>query len=291
MDNYLVRALSNDKSFRAFALKATDVIAEVQERHDTWSSSTVALGRTMLGALLLGANLKGNDKLTVKVAGNGSGGMIVVDADAKGNVKGYIDNPHVDLRKTSTNEVIVNQATGNRGMFAVIKDMGLKDTYSGQVPFVSGEIGEEFTYYLTESEQTPSSVGLNVKLDEEQRVRVAGGFLVQVMPGAQEESIQKLEQTLQQLPAISDILMTGTPEDLLDAIFGADAYKTLDKMPVQFFCNCSKERFGAGLVTLGKEELNAIIEEDGKAEVVCHFCGEKYQFTKEELISLRENAK
>jgi len=291
MENYLLRALSKDKSFRAFALSAKDAVAEAQERHDTWSSSTVALGRTMLGAVLLGANLKGNDKITVKVSGNGSGGLIVVDSDAKGNVKGFIQNPHVDLRKTSTGEVYVTQATGNQGVFAVIKDMGLKEPYSGQIPFVSGEIAEEFTYYLTESEQTPSSVGLSVHLDEEQRVQTAGGFMVQVMPGATDEAIAELESRLQAMPSIAEILETGKPEDLLDTIFGKDEYKTLDQMSVQFHCDCSKEKFGKGIITLGSQEIQAMIDEDHQAEAVCHFCGEKYLFNEEELKELLEESK
>ncbi|MDR2834258.1 MAG: Hsp33 family molecular chaperone HslO [Streptococcaceae bacterium] len=291
MENYLLRAISTDGSFRAFALTAKDVIAEAQERHDTWSSSTVALGRMMLGGLLMGANLKGNDKYTIKMSGNGNGGLIVVDANAYGDVKGFIQNPHVDLRKTSTGEVYVTQATGNQGVFAVIKDMGLREPYAGQIPFVSGEVAEEFTYYLTESEQTPSSVGLNVHLDDEQRVKLAGGFMVQVLPDANEDTIAKIEKNLQNMPAISQILEKNSAEGLLEAIFGKDEYKVLSKTPVQFKCDCSKEKFARGIISLGKEEIQAMINEDNQAEAVCQFCENKYQYSQTDLEELMKEAK
>ncbi|SJZ48327.1 molecular chaperone Hsp33 [Pilibacter termitis] len=286
MENYLVRAIYKDNSIRAFALKATDVIAEACIRHETWSASSVALGRLMLGTVLLGANLKGNDRITVKMQGNGSGGAIIAESNACGDVKGYIQNPNVDMKKTSTGEVIVVQATGNKGTFSVIKDMGLKTAYTGQIPFVTGEIGEEFTYYLTESEQIPSSVGVSVKLDEEDRVRQAGGFLVQVLPDAKSETIALIERRLQQMPAISEILKNGTPEDLLNHIFGEGDYKTFDKEEIRFHCDCSKDKFARGLKSIQKSELEEMIAQDHGCEAVCHFCNEKYQFSEEELKEL-----
>ncbi|MDR0921421.1 MAG: Hsp33 family molecular chaperone HslO [Lactobacillales bacterium] len=291
MEDYLVKSIYKDGLIRAFAVKATNVIAEAQERHDTWSSSTVALGRTMLGTMLLGANQKGEDKITVRINGNGSAGEILVDADAHGNVKGYISNPFVDLKRNDNGEVIVNQAVGNEGFLTVIKDMGLREPYAGQTPLISGEIAEDFTYYLTESEQIPSAVGLSVQLDAEDRVRVAGGFMVQVMPGATEETIQFIEERLQQLRAISELLTKdGKPEDLLDAIFGEGEYKALEQLPVQFHCDCSKEKFGRGIISLGVAEIHAIIEEDHGAEVVCQFCENKYQFSEEDLVALEKEA-
>jgi molecular chaperone Hsp33 len=289
-EDVLLTAITNDGFVRAYAVKATGVVEEAQARHETWSSSTVALGRTLIAGLLLGANQKGEDKITVKVQGNGAGGDIIVDANTHGEVKGYISNPKVDYKKTSTGEVIVNLATGSTGMFTVIKDMGLKEPYAGQVPFVTGEIGEELTYYLTESEQTPSAAGVSVGLDADDRAHVAGGFIVQLLPDATEEAISKLEANLQKLPAIADILDGGTPVDLLDGIFGKGEYKVLEETPVAFKCDCSKDRFGAAIITLGQGEIQAMIDEDHGAEAVCQFCNTKYQFTVEDLQGLLEEA-
>ena len=291
MEDYLVKALCYEGSLRAYAVCATNTISEAQKRHDTWSSSTAALGRTMVGALLLGATLKGEDKLTVKVQGNGPAGSIVVDSDGSGNTKGYIKNPHVSLTLNESGKIDVRGAVGTEGIFTVIKDLGLKETFSGQTPIVSGEIGEDFTYFMAVSEQIPSAIGLSVLVDTDEHVKAAGGFMIQVMPGADEKTIDFIEQRLQEVPMISRLIDEGeSPEGILERLLGKDEIEILEKMPVQFQCNCSKEKFGTAIIAVGLDEINAMIEEDHGAEAVCQFCGNKYHYSEEDLIELRDEA-
>ncbi|ALS37028.1 molecular chaperone Hsp33 [Enterococcus rotai] len=291
MEDYLVKALCYEGSIRAYAVCATNTISEAQKRHDTWSSSTAALGRTMVGALLLGATLKGEDKLTVKVQGNGPAGSIVVDSDGSGNTKGYIKNPHVSLTLNESGKIDVRGAVGTEGIFTVIKDLGLKETFSGQTPIVSGEIGEDFTYFMAVSEQIPSAIGLSVLVDTDESVKAAGGFMIQVMPGADEKTIDFIEQRLQEVPMISRLIDEGeSPEGILERLLGKDEIEILEKMPVQFNCNCSKEKFGTAIIAVGLDEINAMIEEDHGAEAVCQFCGNKYHYSEEDLIELRDEA-
>lgn len=291
MEDYLVKALCYDGQIRAYAVNATNTISEAQKRHDTWSSSTAALGRTMVGALLLGATLKGTDKMTVKVQGNGPAGAIVVDSDGSGNTKGYIKNPHVSLKLNSSGKIDVRGAVGTDGIFTVIKDLGLKETFSGQTPIVSGEIGEDFTYFLAVSEQIPSAVGLSVLVDTDETVKAAGGFMIQVMPGADESTIDFIEQKLQEVPLVSRLLEEGeAPEQILERILGKDKVEILEKMPVQFKCDCSKEKFGTAIIAVGLDEINAMIEEDHGAEAVCQFCGNKYNYSESDLEALRDEA-
>lgn len=291
MEDYLVKALCYEGSIRAYAVCATNTISEAQKRHDTWSSSTAALGRTMVGALLLGATLKGEDKLTVKVQGNGPAGSIVVDSDGSGNTKGYIKNPHVSLTLNESGKIDVRGTVGTEGIFTVIKDLGLKETFSGQTPIVSGEIGEDFTYFMAVSEQIPSAIGLSVLVDTDESVKAAGGFMIQVMPGADEKTIDFIEQRLQEVPMISRLIDEGeSPEGILERLLGKDEIEILEKMPVQFKCNCSKEKFGTAIIAVGLDEINAMIEEDHGAEAVCQFCGNKYHYSEEDLIELRDEA-
>ncbi|OTN88346.1 chaperonin [Enterococcus sp. 7E2_DIV0204] len=291
MEDYLVKALCYEGSIRAYAVCATNTISEAQKRHDTWSSSTAALGRTMVGALLLGATLKGEDKLTVKVQGNGPAGSIVVDSDGSGNTKGYIKNPHVSLTLNESGKIDVRGAVGTEGIFTVIKDLGLKETFSGQTPIVSGEIGEDFTYFMAVSEQIPSAIGLSVLVDTDESVKAAGGFMIQVMPGADEKKIDFIEQRLQEVPMISRLIDEGeSPEGILERLLGKDEIEILEKMPVQFKCNCSKEKFGTAIIAVGLDEINAMIDEDHGAEAVCQFCGNKYHYSETDLIELRDEA-
>lgn len=291
MNDYLVKALCYQGSIRAYAIRATNTIAEAQKRHDTWSSSTAALGRTMVGALLLGATLKGEDKMTVKVQGNGPAGSIIVDSDGSGNTKGYLKNPHVSLTLNESGKIDVKGAVGTEGIFTVIKDLGLKETFSGQTPIISGEIGEDFTYFMAVSEQIPSAIGLSVLVNPDETVKAAGGFMIQVMPGADEATIDFIEKRLTQVPMVSKLLEEGnTPESILELLLGKGEVEILEKMPVQFKCTCSKEKFGTAIIAVGLDEINAMIEEDHGAEAVCQFCGNKYQYSEADLIALRDEA-
>lgn len=240
----------------------------------------------MIANQILAANQKGDSKITVKVIGDSSFGHIISVADTKGHVKGYIQNTGVDIKKTATGEVLVGPFMGN-GHFVTIIDYGTGNPYTSTTPLITGEIGEDFAYYLTESEQTPSAIGLNVLLDENDKVKVAGGFMVQVLPGASEEEIARYEKRLQEMPAISHLLASKNHVDaLLEAIYGDEPYKRLSEEPLSFQCDCSRERFEAALMTLPKADLQAMIDEDKGAEIVCQFCGTKYQFNENDLEAL-----
>ncbi|HFU4569255.1 TPA: Hsp33 family molecular chaperone HslO [Streptococcus pyogenes] len=282
----IIKSIAQSGSFRAYVLDSTETVALAQEKHNTLSSSTVALGRTLIANQILAANQKGDSKITVKVIGDSSFGHIISVADTKGHVKGYIQNTGVDIKKTATGEVLVGPFMGN-GHFVTIIDYGTGNPYTSTTPLITGEIGEDFAYYLTESEQTPSAIGLNVLLDENDKVKVAGGFMVQVLPGASEEEIARYEKRLQEMPAISHLLASKNHVDaLLEAIYGDEPYKRLSEEPLSFQCDCSRERFEAALITLPKADLQAMVDEDKGAEIVCQFCSTKYQFNESDLEAL-----
>ncbi|HEQ0932752.1 TPA: Hsp33 family molecular chaperone HslO [Streptococcus pyogenes] len=282
----IIKSIAQSGSFRAYVLDSTETVALAQEKHNTLSSSTVALGRTLIANQILAANQKGDSRITVKVIGDSSFGHIISVADTKGHVKGYIQNTGVDIKKTATGEVLVGPFMGN-GHFVTIIDYGTGNPYTSTTPLITGEIGEDFAYYLTESEQTPSAIGLNVLLDENDKVKVASGFMVQVLPGASEEEVARYEKRLQEMPAISHLLASKNHVDaLLEAIYGDEPYKRLSEEPLSFQCDCSRERFEAALMTLPKADLQAMIDEDKGAEIVCQFCGTKYQFNESDLEAI-----
>ncbi|MGE7920974.1 Hsp33 family molecular chaperone HslO [Viridibacillus sp. NPDC093762] len=284
MGDYLVRALGFNNSVRAFAVSTTETVGEAQRRHDTWPTTSAALGRTMTASVMMGAMLKGEDKITVKVEGNGPIGSMIVDANAQGEVRGYVTNPHVEFDLNPQGKLDVRRAVGTEGALTVVKDLGLRDFFSGQVPIVSGEIAEDFTYYFATSEQVPSSVGLGVLVNTDDSILAAGGFIIQLLPGVDDETITQIENQLSKIEPVSKMIQKGfTPEEILKAVLGEDNVQMLDTLPVKFECSCSKERFGAAIISLGEKEIRDMIEEDGKAEAHCHFCQEKYQYSKEEL--------
>lgn len=288
MSDYLVKALAYEGFVRAYAVNATETIAEAQRRHDTWNTSSAALGRTMIGALMLGATLKGEDKMTVKIEGNGPAGAMVVDSNGKGEVKGYIKNPHISLPLNEVGKIDVRGAVGTEGMFTVIKDLGLKEPFSGQTPIVSGEIGEDFTYYLAVSEQIPSAVGVSVLVDTDDSIKTAGGFMIQIMPGASDEIIDQIEVRLKETARISTLLDEGqTPEEILQKLLATDDVEFLETMSVQFKCDCSKEKFASAIITLGAEQIQELIDQDHGAEAVCAFCNNKYEYSEADLYELK----
>lgn len=279
----IIKSLAASGSFRAFVLDSTETVKTAQEKHKTLSSSTVALGRTLIANQIMAPNQKGDSKITVKVIGDSSFGHVISVADTKGHVKGYIQNTGVDIKKTATGEVVVGPFMGN-GHFVTIIDYGTGNPYTSTTPLISGEIGEDFAYYLTESEQTPSAVGLNVLLDDKDQVKVAGGFMVQVLPGASEEEIARYEKRLQEMPSIASLLESEDHiEALLSAIYGDEPYKRLSEEPLSFQCDCSKERFESALMTLPTSDLEEMIQEDHGAEIVCQFCQTTYTFNENDL--------
>lgn len=288
MSDYLVKGLAYDGQFRVYAVDATQAVAEAQRRHDSWHTASAALGRAMVGSLLVATTgLKGDQKMTVIINGNGPGGRIIADANGKGDIKAYITNPHVGLPLNGNGKLDVKGVVGTEGTLTVIKDLGLKEPFSGQVPLVSGELGEDFTYYMVNSEQIPSAIGLSVLVDTDDTIKVAGGFMIQVMPDASDAAISQIEKNLSEMPLISRLMEKGdTPEDVLERIIGKENIHYVEEMPVQFQCDCSHERFKDGLAAIGKDELKDMIAEDHGAEVVCQFCSEKYHFSEEELTEL-----
>lgn len=284
MNDYLVKALAFDGTIRAYAVRSTDAVGEVQRRHSIWPTATAALGRSMTAAVMMGAMLKGEDKLTIKIEGNGPIGPMIIDSNAYGEVRGYAANPQTHFDVNDQGKLDVRRAVGTEGMLTVVKDLGLRDFFTGQVPLVSGEIAEDFTEYFVVSEQVPSAVALGVLVNPDNTVKAAGGFIIQVMPGATDETITLLEERIATMKPISEMIDRGlTPEEILNEILGAKNVEILDQMAVAFKCNCSKERFGNAIIGLGEKEVREMIEEEGQAEANCHFCLESYIYPKEEL--------
>jgi molecular chaperone Hsp33 len=292
MSDYLVKALAYDGQVRAYAVKSTETVGEAQRRHDTWPTASAALGRSISAGVMMGAMLKGENKLTIKVEGGGPIGAILVDSNAKGEVRGYVSNPHVHFDLNEHGKLDVRRAVGTSGTLSVVKDIGMRDHFSGQVPIVSGELGEDFTYYFVTSEQVPSSVGVGVLVNPDNTILAAGGFILQLMPGTGDETITKIEERLSKIPPISKLIEKGlTPEEVLEEVLGKGEVKVLETMPISFKCQCSKERFSNAIISLGEKEIQEIIDEDQQAEAKCHFCNETYVFSDKELEELKEEAK
>lgn len=289
MKDYLIKATAYNGRIRAYAVTSTATVEEARRRQDTWATASAALGRTITIAAMMGAMLKGNDSNTIKIDGGGPIGAIVVDSNAKGHVRGYVTNPHVDFDLNENGKLDVAKAVGITGSLSIVRDLGLKDYFTGEVPIVSGEISEDFTYYYAKSEQIPSAVGAGVLVNPDHTILAAGGFIVQVMPGADEEVIARLEEQIQAFPAISKLIEEGnTPEEILERLFDGGDLKILETMPIEFRCRCSKERIGDAISGLGNDEIQNMIEEDKGASATCHFCNEYYQFTEEELKELKQ---
>jgi molecular chaperone Hsp33 len=292
MTDYLIKALAYDNQVRAYATRTTETISEAQKRHQTWPTASAALGRTMTAGVMLGSMLKGDAKLTIKVDGGGPIGVILVDSNSKGEVRGYVTNPQTHFDLNEKGKLDVARAVGTEGNLTIVKDLGLKEHFSGQVPIVSGELGEDFTYYLVTSEQVPSSVGVGVLVNPDNTILASGGFIIQLLPGTDDETITKIEKRLSQIEPISKLIQRGlTPEEILEEVLGQGNVKILEKQPIAFKCQCSKERIENAIVSLGADEIQEMIDEDGQAEAHCHFCNEVYLLTREDLEELKEEAK
>lgn len=289
MQDYMIRATALGGKVRAFAAITTSIVEELNRRHGTYPTAVAALGRTVTAGAMMGAMLKGQERLTIQVKGDGPLGQIVVDANAHGEVRGYVDNPHVDLPSNAQGKLDVAGAVGKEGFLYVLKDLGLKEPYRGSVPIVSGELAEDFTYYFAKSEQTPSAVALGVLVNTDYSVKAAGGFIIQLLPGLSDEEIAGIENELKAMPPITSLLDQGLElAAILEKVL--DQVQVMEEMPVHFRCKCSRDRVEQTLISLGANEIGQLIEEDGKAEVVCHFCNEAYQFNKEQLERILEHA-
>ena len=292
MADTLLKVLAFNDEVKAVAMVATDAIAEAQRRHDTWSSATAALGRTIIGTQLLASSLKGDERITVQVNGDGPGGKIMADANGRGEMRGYITNPHVSLELNDKGKLDVRGVVGTNGSITVIKDLNMREPFSGQVPIVDGELGMDFTYYLAVSEQINGAVGVSVLVNPDETVRAAGGFMIQLLPGASEATISEIERRISEIPMVSKLIeQQEQPRDVLNRLLGEENIRELEEMPVKFHCPCTRERFSAGLMSIGVDDLQHLIDEDHGAEVVCHFCGEKFHFDEAELQGLIDEIK
>ena len=292
MNDYIVRAVAADSQIRAFAAVTTETVETARKDHNTSPVATAALGRLLTGGAMMGVMMKGeNDILTLQIKGDGPINGITVTADSKGRVKGYAGNPQVLIPANSKGKLDVSGAVGN-GILNVIKDMGLKEPYSGQVALQTGEIAEDLTYYFAVSEQVPSAVGLGVLMNKDTTVRQAGGFIVQVMPFAEESTIAKLEQNVQKIQSVTTLLEQGhTPESLLEQVLEGFDIEINDTIPTEFYCNCDKNRVEKALISIGRKELNELIQEGKEVELNCHFCNTNYVFSVEELKEILRKCK
>lgn len=282
--DYIVRATAADHQLRAFAVTSKDIVEKAREIHNTSPVATAAIGRLLTAASIMGSMMKGEkDVLTLQIECGGPIGGITVTADSNADVKGYVNNPNVILPPNAQGKLDVSGALGP-GFLNVIKDIGLREPYNGQTHLVSGEIAEDLTYYFATSEQVPSSVGLGVLMDKDNHVRQAGGFIIQVMPDTDDEVIDKLEARLGEVHSVTEMLDKGmTPEDILNYVLEGMDVEILETVPTQYKCDCSFERVSKVIASLGKKELQEMIDDGKLVEVNCQFCGSHYKFDTEQL--------
>lgn len=291
MKDYIVRATAAGAQIRAFAAVTTELTEEARQRHGTSPVATAALGRLMTGAVMMGSMMKNpTDMLTIQIKCSGPIGGLTVTADSQGSVKGYVYEPEVML-PAKNGKLDVGGALG-QGVMTVIKDMGLKEPYSGQTILQTGEIAEDLTYYFATSEQVPSSVGLGVLMEKDNTVRCAGGFIVQVMPFIEDDVLNRLEQNIQNIRSVTSMLDNGhTPEEMLSQVLEGLDLEITDTMPAKFSCNCSKERIEKAIISVGKKEIQSMIDDGKEIEVKCHFCNTAYTYSVEELKELLKKSR
>ncbi len=291
MSDYIIRATAAQGQIRAFAATTKEMVEEARKAHNTSPVATAALGRLLTAGAMMGCDMKGEkDLLTLKIQGDGPIQGLMVTADSHGHVKGYAFNPEVMLPPNSQGKLDVGGSLG-LGVLSVIKDIGLKEPYVGQTILVTGEIAEDLTYYFATSEQVPSSVALGVLMNKDNTVCQAGGFIIQLLPGASEDMISQLEERLKEISSITTLLDQGnTPEMILEHFLGQFGLEINDSLPVDFYCNCTKERVEKALVSVGKKDIQEMIDDGKPIEVNCHFCNKNYEFTVEELESMLEKA-
>ena len=285
--DYIVRATAADSQIRAFAATTKEIVELARQYHNTSPVATAALGRLLTAGAMMGAMMKGEkDLLTLQVKGSGPLGGITVTADSAANVKGYVNNPEVLIHANKQGKLDVGGAVG-AGILNVIRDMGLKEPYVGQCELQTGEIGDDLTYYFATSEQVPSSVGVGVLMDKGNTVRQAGGFIIQLMPFTSDEVIDRLEAKLSEVESVTTMLDGGmTPEQILEELLGEFGLEINDTIPTQYHCNCSRERIEKALISIGKKDLQEMINDGEPIEVGCQFCDKKYQVTVDELKGL-----
>jgi molecular chaperone Hsp33 len=293
MSDYIVRATAANSQIRAFAITSRDLVEEARQAHNTSPVATAALGRLLTAGSMMGIMMKGEkDILTLQIKAGGPLGGVTVTADSKGNVKGYVKNPEVIIPANSIGKLDVASAVGV-GFLNVIKDMGMKEPYVGQTALQTSEIAEDLTYYFVTSEQVPSSVGLGVLMEHNNTVKQAGGFIIQLMPFAEEEVISKLEAKLAEVTSVTKLLDDGlTPEMILEKILGDfEDLQIMETIPTKFYCNCSKDRVTKAIISIGKKDIKEMINDGEEIEVNCHFCNTQYKFSVEDLKEIYNKSK
>ena len=291
MRDYIVRATAANNQIRAFAATTKETVEAARQAHNTSPVATAALGRLLTGGAMMGSMMKNDsDMLTIQIKGDGPIGGLTVTADSKGNVKGYVEHPEVMLPPNAQGKLDVAGALGI-GLISVIKDMGLKEPYVGQTILQTSEIAEDLTYYFATSEQVPSSVGLGVLMEHDNTVKQAGGFIVQLMPFVDDDVVDRLEANIKKISSVTSMLDKGmTPEEILEEVLDGFEVEVKDTMPAQFYCNCTKERVEKAIISIGKKDIQEMIEDGKPIEVNCHFCGKSYEFSVEELKTLIKKA-
>ena len=288
----IIRMMTGDGMVKAVAVTGKDMVERARQIHKTLPVATAALGRTLMAASMMGDMLKEKDgSVTLQIKGGGPLGAITAVSDSRGNPRGYLQNGQVDIPRKYQGKLDVGTAVGSSGSLTVMKDMGLKEPYIGSVQLVSGEIAEDITAYFVESEQVPTACALGVLVDKDQSVAAAGGYLVQLLPGADESVIQRMEESIARLGPVTDALHGGADAvQLLGRVLEGQEPELLERRPVAYKCYCSRERVSRAIISMGKEEMQNLIEEQGGAELTCQFCDKVYRFTKEDLQELLEEA-
>ena len=286
----IVRYITEDGSAFILAADTTDIAARAEQIHHTSAVTTAALGRLLTAAPMMGDMLKGaDDSVTLRLNGGGPAGSLIAVSDSKGNPRGYVQNPVVELPLNDKGKLDVRGAVGTDGYLYVMKDVGLKEPYVGQTAIVSGEIAEDIASYFVESEQIPTACGLGVLIERDQSVRAAGGYLIQLLPGADDAVIDKVERGIQQVGYVTHAFQEGvTPLELVQKVLGEFEVEVLETTPVEYRCYCSRERVSRALISLGKQELEDIVSEGKAFPVECQFCDTVYEFTPEDIKKLLE---
>ncbi|MDD3842433.1 MAG: Hsp33 family molecular chaperone HslO [Candidatus Izemoplasmatales bacterium] len=288
MKDYLVKAYAFDGFVRIYGAKTTDLVEEARLKHDTWPAATAALGRVLTASVIMGAMYKGDMELSIRIDGNGPLGGVVATTNALGEVRGYVGNPHVHM-STNANKLAVGAVVGKDGFIHVTKNLKVRDIYTSSAALQTGEIGDDFAYYFASSEQVPSSVGLGVLVNDDNSVKASGGFILQLLPGAQTFPglIEEIEKNINQLRPISDLIHDGfTPEMIINEITKGK-HEFVEYLDLKYACDCTRDRFARGLTSLGKDELQSMINDNKTIETVCHFCQKKYYFTVADLLGFR----
>ncbi len=289
--DYIIRALSDDKTVRVFLARTTDLVEEARRRHRTTPTATAALGRVLTAAVMMATDLKGDETVTIKINGGGPLGTILAVAQAEGTVRGYVSNPEAEVPEKHPGKLDVGRAVGLDGYIEVAKDLGLKAPFSGRVPLVSGEIAEDLAYYFTYSEQIPSLVALGVYIERDYTVKAAGGLIIQALPGATEDILKMIETQVTELgPLTSLLLEEPNLEHLLDRVMRGVPYHIVERRPLAFACKCNSDKVISIISSLSKEDIDAAMRERGFLEIVCNFCNEVYRFSAEQVAGIRKGS-